>query len=371
MAKTPWVNASHPETAISGLALILMPPPPHAPAAFDRACMAPAEGFEPPTPALGRRRSIHELRGRRSAILLHDPGHAPADPLRSARAAASAPRRASCSTPCSDPTDGTPSTSRPMTTSSCATRTASRAGRRRPGACRARRHPPRPRRRLRGPMIPSVLRRRRYSLLWLMAILLLACAPRLARERAAPSGSARRPTRDPRRQTAPGLHAPDLEGHEGRGDADGRITWVNFSTTSSEPCRTEMPAIQRIAEEYADELLILGRTRARRTPPSPTSSIAPGDVADPARPGLDIYYDWARAVACRATTSSASRHNPPRGHRPVGSRSQWSRSSRSCSKRIGSVRKRGAQQRAPSSVLQEAQPLTTIVPFIRVDAHWK
>ena len=61
---------------------------------------------------------------------------------------------------------------------------------------------------------------------------------------------------------APALEARDLDGAAWTmADGRGRITWVNLWATSCEPCRTEMPAMQRLAEAYGDELLILGLDR--------------------------------------------------------------------------------------------------------------
>jgi len=144
-------------------------------------------------------------------------------------------------------------------------------------------------------MIPAVLRRRRYSLLWLLAILVLAAllawlvsVPLL---RGTPDGRSGTLIG----QTAPPLRAPDLTGREwSLADADGRLTWVNFWAISCEPCRTEMPAMQRIAEEYADELVIVGVNWGEE-------QAAVADFADRygvtypilLDPGLDIYYDWA------------------------------------------------------------------------------
>jgi thiol-disulfide isomerase/thioredoxin len=144
-------------------------------------------------------------------------------------------------------------------------------------------------------MIPAILRRRRYSLLWLIAIValgvLLAWLVSVPLLRGAPDGRAGTLVG----QAAPALEAADLDGRDwSLADADGRITWVNFWAVSCEPCRTEMPAMQRIAEEYADELLVLGVNWGEE-------DAAVADFAERygvtypilLDPGLDIYYDWA------------------------------------------------------------------------------
>ena len=60
-------------------------------------------------------------------------------------------------------------------------------------------------------------------------------------------------------KVAPGLDAPDLAGRRWTlGDADGRVVWVNFWATWCPPCRTEMPAMQRLHERFGDRVLILG-----------------------------------------------------------------------------------------------------------------
>ncbi len=141
----------------------------------------------------------------------------------------------------------------------------------------------------------DALRRRRWSLAWLLVILALAVAlvwlasvPLL---RGDPDGRSGSRVGEP----APDLALVDLDGRAwSLADADGRLVWVNFWATSCEPCRTELPAMQRLAEEYADELLILGIDWGE----------ARGGVEDfVARygvdypilldPGLDTYYRWA------------------------------------------------------------------------------
>jgi thiol-disulfide isomerase/thioredoxin len=105
----------------------------------------------------------------------------------------------------------------------------------------------------------SALRRRRWSLAWLFGILALAIV--LAWLASVPLLRGEPDGRDGIRVGEP---APELglRGLDGRtwslDDADGRLVWVNFWATSCEPCRTEMPAMQRIADAYDDRLLILG-----------------------------------------------------------------------------------------------------------------
>jgi len=58
---------------------------------------------------------------------------------------------------------------------------------------------------------------------------------------------------------APAIAGIDLDGRSWNlADGHGRLVWVNFWATNCEPCRTEMPAMQRLAEEHPDDLLILG-----------------------------------------------------------------------------------------------------------------
>jgi len=58
---------------------------------------------------------------------------------------------------------------------------------------------------------------------------------------------------------APAISADDLTGRRwSLADGSGRITWVNFWATNCEPCRTEMPAMERLADAYGDRLLVLG-----------------------------------------------------------------------------------------------------------------
>ncbi len=58
---------------------------------------------------------------------------------------------------------------------------------------------------------------------------------------------------------APELDAVALDGRRWTlADADGRLVWVNFWATWCPPCRTEMPAMERIAERHRDRLLVVG-----------------------------------------------------------------------------------------------------------------
>ena len=141
----------------------------------------------------------------------------------------------------------------------------------------------------------ATLRRRRWSLAWLLVIVALGVLlawlvsiPLLRGEQDGRSGAGvGRP--------APRLVATDLDGRAWSLDeADAPLVWVNFWSTSCEPCRTEMPAMQRLAEAYPDDLLILGVDWGEEE-----SAVA--DFADRygvtypilMDPGLANYYRWA------------------------------------------------------------------------------
>ncbi|MEO6295041.1 MAG: TlpA disulfide reductase family protein [Candidatus Limnocylindria bacterium] len=144
-------------------------------------------------------------------------------------------------------------------------------------------------------MIPAALRRRRFSLLWLSAIGLLgitlgvlATIPLLQSPNDGTVGTLVG-------KAGPELVAPGLDGAtHSLADADGRLVWVNFWATSCEPCRTEMPAMQRLAETYADELLILGVDWGEERGPV-AAFVERYGVEYPILldPGLEAYYRWA------------------------------------------------------------------------------
>jgi len=144
-------------------------------------------------------------------------------------------------------------------------------------------------------MIPAVLRRRRWSLMWLIGILILAIVlgalATIPLLRGAPDGRIGSLVGQP----APQLSAEGLDGRTWSvADADGRLVWVNFWATSCEPCRTEMPAMQRIAEEYANDLLVLGVDWGEGRD-AVTDFVDRYGVTYPILldPTLDTYYRWA------------------------------------------------------------------------------
>jgi thiol-disulfide isomerase/thioredoxin len=105
----------------------------------------------------------------------------------------------------------------------------------------------------------AFLRARRGSLLWLAAIgllvivlAILAAIPLLRGDGTGTDGTLVG-------KPAPSIAADDLDGrHWTLADGRGRITWINFWATNCEPCRTEMPAMQRLADAYGSRLLVLG-----------------------------------------------------------------------------------------------------------------
>jgi thiol-disulfide isomerase/thioredoxin len=141
----------------------------------------------------------------------------------------------------------------------------------------------------------AFLRARRGSVVWLMAIAvvavvlgLLVTIPLIRSDNPAAEGSlVGRP--------APSISADDVDGrHWTLADGEGRITWVNFWATNCEPCRTEMPAMERLADAYGDRLLVLGvdwgESRASVVDFVERYAIGYPILLDP---DLDNFYRWA------------------------------------------------------------------------------
>ena len=141
----------------------------------------------------------------------------------------------------------------------------------------------------------AFLRARRGSLLWviaigLMAVVLggLAAVPLLRGDDPGTEGTlVGRP--------APAISADDLAGRRWTlADGADRVTWVNFWATNCEPCRTEMPAMQRLADAYGERLLVLGldwgESRASVTDFVERYAIDYPILLDPT---LDNFYRWS------------------------------------------------------------------------------
>jgi len=141
----------------------------------------------------------------------------------------------------------------------------------------------------------SVLRARRGSLLWLAGIGVLAVVlgvlvaiPLLRGDDPGTQGTL---VGSP----APEIVADDLAGrHWTLANGSGRVTWVNFWATSCEPCRTEMPAMQRLADAYGDRLLVLGinwgESRSAVDDFVARYAISYPILLDPS---LDNFYRWS------------------------------------------------------------------------------
>jgi len=141
----------------------------------------------------------------------------------------------------------------------------------------------------------SLLRRRHWSLAWLLAIVALAVllgwfasVPLLRGE---PDGRVGALVGEP----APALELEGLDGaRHGLDDGRGRLVWVNFWAISCEPCRTEMPAMQRLAEAHPEDLLILGVNWGEERS-GVMDFVARYGIEYPILldPGLDAFYRWA------------------------------------------------------------------------------
>ncbi len=141
----------------------------------------------------------------------------------------------------------------------------------------------------------AFLRARRGSLLWLIGIAVLAVVlgvlaaiPLLRGDQSGTQGTLVG-------KPAPPIAADDVGGRSWTlADGAGRITWVNFWATNCEPCRTEMPAMQRLADAYGDRLLILGvdwgESRASVTDFTDRYAISYPILLDPR---LDNFYRWS------------------------------------------------------------------------------
>jgi thiol-disulfide isomerase/thioredoxin len=148
----------------------------------------------------------------------------------------------------------------------------------------------------------SLFRARRGSLAWLAAIAVVAVVlgvlvtiPLLRGDETGAKGTLVG-------SQAPRISADDLSGrHWSLADSAGRITWVNFWATNCPPCRTEMPAMQRLADAYGDRLLVLGVDWGESRS-AVTDFVARYAVTYPILldPDLDNFYRWsARAFLPR------------------------------------------------------------------------
>lgn len=141
----------------------------------------------------------------------------------------------------------------------------------------------------------AFLRARRGSVAWLAGIALLAVVlavlaaiPLLRGDGAGTQGSLVG-------EAAPAISADDLAGHHWTlAEGEGRITWINFWATNCEPCRTEMPAMQVLADAYGDRLLVLGVDWGESRD-SVTDFIGRYAISYPILldPSLDNFYRWS------------------------------------------------------------------------------
>ncbi|HLE59591.1 MAG TPA: TlpA disulfide reductase family protein [Candidatus Limnocylindria bacterium] len=141
-------------------------------------------------------------------------------------------------------------------------------------------------------------RSRRTSLGWVAAIVavgvLLGVVVSIPLLRGDPDPSAGSLVGEP----APAIALHDLAGRRWTlADGAGRLTWVNFWATNCEPCRTEMPAMQRLADAYGDRLLILGvdfgEARDTVTDFTERYAIRYPILLDPT---LDTFFAWSAAA---------------------------------------------------------------------------
>ena len=146
-------------------------------------------------------------------------------------------------------------------------------------------------------MTLDALRRRRGSLAWLLLIValavVLAALAAIPLLRSASDGRTGTLVGEP----APALEAVDLDGNAwSLATAEAPITWVNFWATSCEPCRTEMPAMQRLAETHSGELLVLGVDWGEGTE-AVRDFVDRYGITYPILldPSLENYYRWATA----------------------------------------------------------------------------
>ena len=139
------------------------------------------------------------------------------------------------------------------------------------------------------------MRARRGSLLWLGLIVVVGVALGALASIPLLRGSGDGTQGSLVGTAAPAIEATDLSGRDWTLD-DGaeRLTWVNFWATNCEPCRTEMPAMQRLADAYGDRLLVLGVDWGESRE-SVEDFVARYEIGYPILldPTLDNFYRWS------------------------------------------------------------------------------